>query len=112
MSEASGHRGLWTEAKYPGDAVRILMLYRGNGRAREIGDIRIQHYSTYVKVGTFLPGETECSPGDTPKTWPEKHETFRADNETDKADAEFDKYAQEAYAAGWQNYDPEQHAYG
>ena len=110
MSEASGHRGLWTKAKYPGDAVRIVMLYRRDARGRvELGDVRIQDYGTFVKVGTFLPGEEECSPGDTPKTWPNKHETFRADNGGDLADAEFDKYAQEAYADGWQNYYPEQH---
>ena len=110
MSEASGHRGLWTEPKYPGDAVRMLMLYRGgHGRPVELGDIRIQHYGTTLKVGSFLPGETECSPGDTPKTWPEKHETFRADNQSDFADGAFDGYVQEAYADGWQNYYPEQH---
>lgn len=97
---------MWTEAKYPGDAVRILMLKRGHGREMELGDIRIQDYGDFVKVGTFLPGETECSPGDTPKTWPEKHEIFRGDNQTDLADAEFDKYVQEAYAAGWQNFNP------
>ena len=110
MSEASGHRGLWTEAKYPGDAVRIQMLYRRDARGViELGDIRIQHYGHFVKVGSFLPGEVECSPGDTPKTWPEESFTFRGDNQCDLADAEFDKYVQEAYADGWQNYDPEQH---
>lgn len=93
----------WTEPKHPGDDVRILMLHR----AGEIGDVRIQHYGTFVKVGTFLPGEIECSPGDTPKVWPEKHETFRTDNQSDLADAEFDKYVGEAYEAGWQNFNPE-----
>jgi len=112
MSEASGHRGLWTEPEYPGDAVRIQMLYRGDGRERVIGDVRIQHYGSFVKVGSFLPGETECSPGDTPKTWPEKSETFRGDNQMDLADGAFDRLVQEAYADLWQNYDPEQHAYG
>lgn len=112
MSEASGHRGLWTEAQYPGDAVRILMLKRGHGRAMVLGDVRIQRYDTSVKVGSFLPGDEECSPGDTPKVWPEKSEwfksaTYRADNQTDLADAEFDRYVQEAYADGWQNYNPE-----
>lgn len=116
MSEASGHRGLWTEPKYPGDTVRIQMLYRRyrihDERVTEIGDVRIQHYETFVKVGSFLTGVIECSPGDTPKVWPEKHEHFRGDNQTDLADAEFDKYVQEAYADGWQNYDPEQHGNG
>lgn len=114
MSEASGHRGLWTEPKYPGDAVREQMLYRrhvdsATGPAVELGDIRIQHYGSFVKVGSFLPGVTECSPGDTPKTWPEKHETFRGDNQLDQADGVFDRYVQDAYADGWQNYHPEQH---
>jgi hypothetical protein len=106
VSEASGHRGLWTEAKYPGDAVRILALYREYAPGRhELGDIRIQHYETFVKVGSFLPGVTECSPGDTPKTWPEVHNVYRGDNQADLADAEFDRYVQDAYADGWQNYD-------
>lgn len=107
----SGHRGLWAEPKYPGDAVRQLMLYRGAGRTArdtEMGFIAIQHYQTFVKVGSFLPGVEEGSPGDTPKTWPEKNTTFLS-NETDHADAVFDGYAQEAYAAGWQNYHAEQH---
>lgn len=103
MSEASGHRGLWTEPKYPGDAVRILMLFH-HGR-QEIGDIRIQQYDTFLKVGTFLPGVEECSPGDTPKVWPERNESFHS-NQTDLADGQFDKYVQEAYADGWQNYHP------
>lgn len=107
MSEASGHRGLWTEAKYPGDAVRIQMLYRRDARGRvELGDIRIQKYDNVVRVASFLPGIEECSPGDTPKTAPEKSMHYRF---ADPADGEFDKYVQEAYADGWQNYDPNQH---
>lgn len=110
MSEASGHRGLWTEPRYPGDVVRNLMLYRGgHGRPVELGDIRIQHCGKTVRVASFLPGECSFFPGDTPKTSPEKSQSFRADNQTDFADAEFDKFVQEAYADGWQNYHPEQH---
>lgn len=100
MSEMSGHQGLWTEPKYPGDAVRILMLKRG----AELGDVRIQHYEHFVKVGSFLPGVEECSPGDTPKVWPEKSTTLHCGI---TADAEFDRLVQEAYADGWQNYDRE-----
>jgi hypothetical protein len=108
VSEGSGHEGLWTEPRYPGDTVRILMLYRATTPGRyELGDIRIQHIrQDLAKVGAFLPGETECSPGDTPKTWPEKSETATS---SFAADALFDKYVQEAYADGWQNYHPEQH---
>lgn len=101
VSEASGHRGLWTEPKYPGGDVRYLALYH-HGR-RECGLITIQDYGRTVRVGSFLPGVQTCSPGDTYKTDPEKSEYFRADNQTDQADAEFDKYVQEAYADGWQN---------
>jgi hypothetical protein len=101
VSEASGHRGLWTEPKYPGGDVRYLGLYH-HGR-RECGMISIQHCGRTVRVGSFLPGTCYNLPGDTPKTVPEKSEYFRADNQTDLADAEFDKYVQEAYADGWQN---------
>jgi hypothetical protein len=107
MSEASGHEGLWTEPRYPGDTVRILQLYRGHGRAMELGDIRIQHIrKDCAKVCAFLPGVTECSPGDTPKTWPDHYRHCRFSQE---ADAAFDEFVQSAYAAGWQNYHPEQH---
>lgn len=95
----SGRRGLWTEAKWPGDSVRELTLYRGD----EIGFIAIQQYTTTIKVGSFLPGISECPPGDTPKTRPEKSETFKS-NGADAADALFDNYVQAAYADGWQNY--------
>lgn len=102
---ASGRAGLWTEPRYPGDAVRILLLKRGSGRATELGDIRIQFiHDNSVKVCAFLPGETECSPGDTPKTWPEHYQFARS---VPEADALFDNYVQAAYAQGWQNYDPE-----
>jgi hypothetical protein len=107
MSEGSGHRGLWTEAQYPGDAVRIQLLYRRDAKGRlELGDVRIQKYDNVVRVGKFLPGREECTPGDTPKMVPEKYMHYRF---ADPADAEFDAYIQEAYADGWQNYDPEQH---
>lgn len=106
MSEGSGHGGLWTEPRYPGDAVRILPLIRG----RELGDIRIQFIRDgAVKVCAFLPGEVECSPGDTPKTWPERSKLCKVKPE---ADALFDEYVQAAYADGWQNYDRERDGNG
>ena len=106
---ASGRSGLWTEPRYPGDRVRNLMLYRRHADGRvELGDICIQSYDTYLKVGMFLPGITECSPGDTPKTWPDKHQDTKKSPEADDI---FDRYVQEAYAAGWQNYHPEQHGW-
>lgn len=102
---ASGHAGLWTEPKHPGDMVRCLLLKRGSGRDAELGQVCIQYIDDgMVKVCKFLPGEVECSPGDTPKTWPEyyQHARFVAE-----ADALFDRFVQEAYADGWQNYNPE-----
>jgi hypothetical protein len=93
----SGHQGLWTEPKYPGDAVRILPLKRGN----EMGDVRIQAYMpAMVRVAAFLPGRDIFLPGDTPKTEPEKCEWCE---NSFTADELFDTYVQEAYAAGWQN---------
>lgn len=92
----SGRRGLWIEAKYPGDAVRTLMLKRGD----ELGQVCIQQYETYLKVGLFVPGIGEKH------VWPEKHRDVIV---SDDADACFDNYVQEAYAMGWQNYEPEDH---
>jgi len=87
---------LWTEPKYPGDAVRILLLKRGD----ETGDVRIQQYGRQALVATFLPGHSFCCPGDTPKTEPECSEwctnSFRADEV-------FDTYVAKAYEEGWQN---------
>lgn len=91
---------LWTEAKYPGDAVRIQMLHRDG----ELGDIRIQLYDGQAHVCAFLPGQCTMSPGDTPKTAPEKSEWATS---SFAADELFDRYVREAYADGWQNYDRE-----
>lgn len=68
----------WTEPKYPGDSIMRVDLVRGD----ELGDVRVQWYgdglkpkdNDSLKVGTFLPGVEECSPGDTPKVWPERSE--------------------------------------
>lgn len=107
MSEASGHQGLWTVSRYPGDAVRKLAIYRRTRTGElEIGSVEIQQFTSYVKVCMFVPGEIEQTLGDTPKTWPEIHADARNNFE---ADAIYDRYVQEAYAAGWQNYHPEQH---
>lgn len=102
MSEGSGHQGLWTEPRYPGDPVRILELYRGDF----LGDIRIQHFGESVRVASFLPGVVVVSPGDTPKVEPEKAEWCTSSY---RADEVFDKYVQEAYEDHWQNYHREQH---
>lgn len=89
---------LWVKPEYPGAPVRILNLKRGD----ELGDIRIQGGITdrTVKVCSFLPGVEECSPGDTPKVWPEKSE-YVTNNFA--ADQLFDQYVGEAYEEGWQN---------
>ena len=100
----SGRPGLWTPCKYPGDSVRCLMVYRRDARGRiELGDVRIQQYDSYLKVGMFVPGIDEGPEG---HIWPEKH---RDETNAYDADATFDNYVQEVYAAGWHNYYPEQH---
>ncbi len=60
----------WQPAKYPGGTVRSVQLHREG----ELGVIRIfdRIGPEQYRVGSFLPGITEYSPGDTPKTWPEK----------------------------------------
>jgi hypothetical protein len=88
---------LWTEAKYPGDRVRTQPMHRDG----EIGEVCIQLYENVVRVASFLPGIYLQLEGDTPKTAPEKQMHYR---HADPADAMFDQYVQEAYAAGWQNY--------
>lgn len=65
----------WRDAKYPGDDVRRVDVRRGD----ELGMVVIQHYGVSVRVGSFLPGDVQSSPGDTPKTWPERNEWFRVD---------------------------------
>lgn len=92
---------LWTEAKYPGDAVRIRMLRRGD----ELGDVRIQQYSVTpqsVRVAKFLPGNEVFLPGDTPKTEPEQDEWCSS---SWRADEVFDRFVQDAYNDGWENFD-------
>lgn len=101
---ASGREGLWTEPKFPGDTVRVLEVIRAGVR----GSIRIDSFTSYPRVGMFLPGVCRSSPrveksftGGEPEVWPEKHQDTTASPEADNA---FDRYVQEAYAAGWQNY--------
>lgn len=101
---ASGHAGIWKTPRYPGDSVRELMIYRRDARGRiELGDVRIQSYDSYLKVGMFVPGIDEGPEG---HVWPEKHQETLSSPEADNI---FDRYVQEVYAAGWQNYHPEQH---
>jgi len=98
---------LWTEPRYPGDAVREVMLHRRG----EIGAVCIQHHggAAHVRVCSFLPGVSMCSPGDTPKTIPEKQTWCTS---SFAADELFDKYLGEAYKEFWQNYHPEQYDNG
>lgn len=96
----------WTEPKYPGDAVRIALLIRGE---HELGDVRIQDYGPgkdgkRYRVGTFLPGETECTPGHTPKTWPDKSVWRTTPGE---ANSTFLEYVRIAKASDWKDYNRE-----
>lgn len=90
--------GEWQTARYPGDAALIVLLTNGE----DIGDVRVQEYGTdSFKVGSFLPGVVECSPGDTPKVWPERSEWV-----TDRPAAAkvLGRYLIEAFRAGWRLY--------
>lgn len=92
----------WRDPQYPGDTIMIVRLTKGD----EIGDVRVQWYGNGVeakdddrlKVGSFLPGVIECSPGDTPKCWPERWEWV-----TDKAAASrlLVQYLIVAFRMGW-----------
>ena len=89
---------IWTEPKYPGDEVRSLKLRRMG----EIIVISIRQYGTSgadVLVGSYL-----IERSGTPPKWAEKHEWCSSSY---AADGVFDKYVAEAYAGGWQNYNPE-----
>lgn len=99
----------WKKPEYPGDTVRIHMLIRG----RELGDVRIQHYAGMkagdtVRVGCFLPGVEESSPGDTPKVWPEFDTKLPAD-QVEAANGVFDAYLACAHEAGWKDFNPNGH---
>jgi hypothetical protein len=101
---ASGHKGLWKTPKYPGDHVRSLLIYRRDAAGRiELGEVCIRVYDTYISVAMFVPGIDE---GAGRHVWPEKHQDTLASPEADNI---YDRYVQEVYAAGWQNYHPEQH---
>lgn len=86
----------WEPAKYPGGVVRITMLCKGD----ELGDIRIfdRLGSEQYRVGSFLPGETECPPGDTPKTWPEKSKWCPDQKSANRV---FAAYLKAALNEGW-----------
>jgi hypothetical protein len=92
------------KADYPGDAVRDLLLHRG----QELGMVKIQDYMDCMKdpknrfrVGSFLPGDYECSPGDTGKLWPEKKVNVGTIAEANDA---FEILVAEALADGWERY--------
>lgn len=88
------------EPLYPGAPV----LLRRFERSGEFGDVRVQDYGELNKVGSrfrvgqFVPGVVECSPGDTPKIWPEVH---RHCGTWEEACEVFDRYCDQVRAAGW-----------
>lgn len=89
------------EALYPGAPVLLTRFARG----QETGDVRVQDYGdlnrsgSRYRIGQFLPGVVECSPGDTPKVWPEVHQHVGT---WDEAFDVFTRYVEEAKASGWQ----------
>jgi hypothetical protein len=92
------------EPKYPGEPCELRLLIKDD----EIGDVRVQDYGSACKqrykVGTFLPGISECSPGDTPKTWPEKSVWT---DDRDEAMSVFARYVEEAREDGWKLFNKE-----
>jgi hypothetical protein len=91
----------WDEQKYPGSAVRQVLLIKDD----VLGSVDIRpHAPSSIKVCCFLPGIEECSPGDTPKTWPERH---RWCSDKDTADRVFDAYLMQLMKEGWKEYDRE-----
>ena len=89
---------------YPGVTVASTSLARGD----VLGMVCIQDYGERTKggryrVGKFLPGITECSPGDTPKTWPE--ESWWVDGGGHAYELLL-QYHREALYAGWVPYLP------
>lgn len=93
------------EPAYPGAPVLLTSMRRGE----EYGDVRVQDFGETVtggryKVCQFLPGVVECSPGDTPKVWPEIHQIVTT---LDEAGDVFARYVEQAHAAGWSDTDAE-----
>lgn len=87
----------WGKAKYPGDAVRIAALRRGD----ELGDVRIMHYGHNVQVAAFLPGRDVLLEGDTPKTEPENYCWFPVPEREARANKVFGLYVAQAKQDGW-----------
>jgi hypothetical protein len=87
------------EPAYPGAAIANIDLVKDG----ELGCVRIQHYGAKVRVGSFLPGDTECPPGDTPKTFPERSIWVHIENRVG-AETFFDQYVKDARDEGWVEY--------
>jgi hypothetical protein len=87
-----------TGALYPGAPVLLICFARGE----ETGQIKVQDYGeaelSRYRVGQFLPGLIEESPGDAPKIWPEVHQWTAT---IEEATAIFERYVETAHAAGW-----------
>lgn len=93
----------WTDARYPGDYVRMQQFE--HKRDRELGDVRIQDYTTQIgnankhyRVAAFTPGRSVFSPGDTPKMEPDACTWVRTKQEADEA---FDQLCALAEGNGW-----------
>lgn len=87
------------EPLYPGAPVLLTRFQRG----KELGDVRVQDFGetnvgAAYKVCQFIPGIVECSPGDTPKVWPEVHQYCAT---WDDASDVFARYCEQVRAAGW-----------
>ena len=97
---------------YPGETIKIEDVRRDDA----LGCIRIQDWRSMHNgrvdltalglylVGSYLPGVEQCSPGDTPKVWPEKSKWCSDWNEAERL---FRRYVREAHDQGWQSTQPE-----
>lgn len=87
----------WSMPRYPGDAVRIVEMVRGD----EHGDVRIQIYEgakSEALVAVYLPWQTVELPGDTPKMVAQEHQWC----DRAAADGYFDFFIEQAQRGGWE----------
>lgn len=79
---------------YPGDAVKSQNFKRGN----DVGFIAIQQYNEKYMIASYLPGRQICTPGDTPKTEPERSVWRTTESVSLRI---FDRFCGAARIAGW-----------
>jgi hypothetical protein len=81
--------------QYSGDSYVEVNLQKADG---EIGDVRVMFYDSHFRVAAFLPGRSECPPGDTPKMVPDRDHWTEDRREANKV---FAQYVIAAFRDGW-----------